>query len=400
MKKLALIAQVPLDSFTGFNILRDIIRAFEKLGMHVEAFSLSTVNKTGYLYGYKQNQVNLPNPEVNNPVSLRIIEFFVLSTLGFKPRIELFGRSKRLTDALHRYNPDIIFLVGTLPAKTMIRYKREDPHVKVITYMDAPSNEFNFALTKSISSNNQSSLAIRYLSKFLKKNYLKYQDHLYSTLIDVSDAFVVPAKQHAKTVLKRFPNARGKIFTAMGSYVTKDKLIKRKRVLTIKKILFMSSYGSAQHTKAMDEIEYKIAPQFPEKEFIIHGHGCPERTSGNVKYSGKYLPLKKLFADIDLCICPLPAGNTGYKIKVFDYLTAGKIVIATTDAFLGFNAIDRYNAIVEDDISKYAGRIRELERNPKLMRKIQDNVYSALKGHYEKDALDFWSKILQIIEAP
>jgi len=207
----------------------------------------------------------------------------------------------------------------------------------------------------------------------------------------------VPAKIHVRKVLESFPNARGKIFSIMGHYVTKDKVIKGKRVTAIKKILFISTYGAAQMTKAMDEIEHKIAPQFPKKEFIIHGHNCPERTSGNVKYSGKYLPLKKLFADIDLCLCPLPGENTGYKIKVFDYFLANKIVIGTTNAFLGFNVVDGYNAIVEDDISKYPDRIRELEKDRKLMNKIQNNVGTALKGHHEKDALKFWSKILKSI---
>src|SRR5208283_1121149 len=110
MKKVAVLSQMPLDSITGSSHLREFIRLFEKLGMHVEVFALSTVNKTEYLYGYRQNQVNLPSPDHNASVTSRVIDFFVLSVFGFKPRMELMSRSKRLTKVLHRYNPNIIFL--------------------------------------------------------------------------------------------------------------------------------------------------------------------------------------------------------------------------------------------------------------------------------------------------
>ncbi len=397
MKRVAILSQLPLDLITGSGHLGYFMRLFKKLGMHVELFSMSTVDKTEDLYGFKQNQVSLPSPDHNATVPARMMDAMVLGTLGFKPRMELMSRSKRFTDALHRYNPDLIFLVDTIFAKTLKRYKREDPRVKIIAYTDAPSNEFNFALTKSISSANQSSAATRYLTKILKKNYLKYQSDLYRTMIDVSDAFVVPAKVHVTMVLKSFPNARGKIFSVMGNYVTKDRIIKGRRATKIKKILFLSTYGPAQINRAMDTVEREIAPQFPDKQFIMHGKHCPERKSGNVIYSGKYLPLKKLFADIDLCICPLPDENTGYKVKVFDYFLANKIVMATTNAFLGFNVIDGYNAVVENDMSKYPDRIRQLEGNKRLMARIQRNAHTALKGHYERDAIKFWSKIFKRI---
>ncbi len=394
-KKLVIVCQITLDSITGSTYLNSFAKLFTKLGMHVEYFSLSDKNAVSDVYGYKQNQVALQNPGISGSVPSRIADFFIMGAFGFKPRIDAFSRSEVLTNALHEYHPDVIFVVDTLFAKTLARYKSEDPNVKIITYTDSPADEFNFTLTKSIGTNNESSRVTKFLKRLLEKKYLKYQARQYSAMIDASDVFVVPAKEHKAEVAKSYPNSRGKLFAIVGSYITKGKLMKRKRVTSIKKILFLSSYGPPAYLKLMDEIEHKMAPQLPDKEFIIHGSGCPERTSGNVSYSGKYLTLERLFADIDLCLCPLLGKNTGFKLKAFDYFKGGKIVIGALQSFLGYNVIDGYNAIVEDDLSKYPERIRQLDKNPKLIKKIQDNVYTALNGCYEEDALRFWSSRLK-----
>lgn len=395
--KMAIVCQITLNKATGSGYLLHFARLFSKLGIHVEIFSLSDSRNTSDIYGFRQNQVNLPNPgSTGSPLS-KAIDFLVLSLFGTKPSINRMSRSRALTDMLHNYKPDILFVVDPLFVKTLQRYKLENPKVRIITYTDSLGSEFNFTFTRSINSNNPSLPMVKLLTKLLKKSYFKYQAKAYRDMIDVSDAFVLPAKYHEEKVLKRFKNAKGKTFSILGSFITKDRVQNSRKIKSIKKILFLSAYSPGPYMAAIHEIETKIAPALPDKQFIIHGPGCPERTTANVKFSGKYLPFDELFNRVDLCLSPLPGENTGYKLKVFDYLAAGMIVMGTTQSFIGYDVTDNINAIIEDNISRYPERIKELDKNPRLLIKIQRNARRVLKHHYEKDAMRQWLEVLRYI---
>lgn len=403
-KRVALVVPRPLNLTTSSleAASKDIADMLTKFGMHVEIFSLSGSDSSSHFYSYKQNRVKVSCYGFDKPSILRFIDFLGFGIFGFKLSIESISRSKHLARVLYKYKPDIIFVTDSLFAKMVQNYKHMyyNSGVKVMAYVDAPDIEFNFSLTKNITSTNSSSFLSRYLKKLLEKKHFRYQTAMYNTLVNVSDAIITPGRSPKERIVRNFPAARNKIFPFLVNYVRGNGIRKQKRAQSIKTILFLSSYGSAPYVEAMDYIRSKLAPEFPEMVFIIHGRDCPDRTVGNVIFSNKYLPLRKLFKEVDLCISPLPRKNPGIKLKVFDYFATGKMVIGTSESFKGFKVLDKFNAIIEDNINVYPDRIRELNENKELMNRIQANVHTALRGHYEKDIYDAWSDVLRYIYKP
>lgn len=399
MKKVALINQYPLIPSSGAreNIYHNMADIFTRLGMHVELFSLSKRNGVSKFFGYKQNELKAYTPQQSGFSLPRLIDFLCLGLFGFRPGIEIMNKSNKLIAALNAYNPDVIIIADEMLAKMMRRYReKKKPTTKIISgNSDAFSISATFGAIDNIATSKFRAFTIKYIKKFLENKYFKYQSSLYQIQIDVSDIFITNADVAQREVLRKFPDARGKIFTISPFYI-KKKIYKKNRYLNqIRNILFLGSCTHGPNAIAVNHITKEIAPKLQDKKFFIHGKGWPEKVSGNVYFSGRSVPFKKIFANIDLCLSPLTTDSIAIKTKIFDYLVADKIIIGTKSSFIGYNITNRFNAIIEDDIRNYYKRIRELEANTSLMRTLQKNIPKGLEGHYEEDVLNGWINVLK-----
>ena len=403
MKKLALLNPYP---FTVINGSREkstlvIIKILRQLGIETEIISLSNKNTTSRALGCKQVEVKTISPNMNGFQASRIAEFSVLAAFGFRPSIEMISRSEQLMRALQRCNPDIIFVQDITFAKVIQRYKERHSKfaVKVVALSDLFSAEKDFETINYLATSKFSKFLINNLQRFVKPNYLRYQKNLYSLQIDMADAFILMDKSYAIEINRNFPNSRGKTHIIFPYYAERHAKYKIKPIQRIRKILFLGSCSHGPNIKAIYNIRTRIAPNMPSKEFIISGKDCPDCQNSNMIYSPPNMPLKKRIDNADLCISPLIERNTGVKTKMFDYFSSGKVVLGTTSSFVGFNAINGVNAIIEDDIDKYPQTIINLEKNKSLLHRIQRNSHTALVGHYKKDLINDWTTMLKNIKA-
>lgn len=136
-----------------------------------------------------------------------------------------------------------------------------------------------------------------------------------------------------------------------------------------------SNYGP---NKAAAERVREIAgqmrsdPQTPGLHFVVAG-GCmaPDQDENFVSLGIVERPvLTALYEEADIVLVPLTEG-TGTSIKSIEALAKGALIISTSIGMRGLDVISEVHCIVEDDLSLYPKRIRDLLNDPEKSRAIR-----------------------------
>lgn len=160
-------------------------------------------------------------------------------------------------------------------------------------------------------------------------------------------------------------------------------------------VFFHGSLGWKPNVEAAQTIIDSIAPRFRSENqnllFLIAGPYPSERLlikakkMSNVKILGYVPNIEEYICAADFCIAPLKTGS-GTKIKILEYLAAGKQVVATSKAVEGMNLSNGEEAwICKDTGEEFIQTIRNVSLS-KHNQKMEEKA---------KEFADFfeWSKI-------
>ncbi|MGC8586773.1 MAG: glycosyltransferase [Candidatus Micrarchaeia archaeon] len=352
MMRVALIRKAPLGTLAGHDkALMRLARLFAEIcSAKEEIFSLGRGFSTRRVQGMTEH---------------------VLGSSGIAGR-------RRMLEELAEFDPKVVIVFDRELAAVAAAYNRlHGDKCSIVVLTDSPDVIYNFALRVD------SVGAPAPVKAILKKIYLWRQMHIYKKMIGVSTHIILPTEEDRKRLVEEIPSAKEKSYVMQLLPV--GKMRKPRTIRRIRKILFVGACDYPPNAEAARIIEEEIAPAVPNKTFYVVGRGCTARSHGNFSCLGEITDeeLQKRLGEADLCIAPLMHG-TGFKSKVLDYLIAGKPVIGTSVAFQGFAARNGFNAIIEDDPTKYAKRIRELDENPELVARLQKNIPSILREFSEK----------------
>lgn len=394
MKKVALINHYPILlplNGTG-KILFNTAEILEYIGMDVELFTSSSKTGTSRLKGkYLQHQCSSPLLMESGHSAARVLDLASLSITGKRPSYERMNVNPTMVKELNDYNPDYIIVIGHVLAKLLNNYvKTAANHPKLIMLTDTPQTIYN-----DYASIENGSKWIRYVSKaLLFKNYVKFHLSYYDSLLHAADAVVTPTDKAKAAISKCYPRAVKKTYAISPFFYEKGKKTKIKT--KIDKILFMGNLPHAPNAEAIEVIENRIAPLLPSKKFIIAGAGMKKETRKNVTFIGAVSNIDRLLADVDLCIAPVIYGS-GRKVKIFDYLAAGKAVIGTAVAFEGYRVKNGINVIEDNNVYKFAETISALEKNTVMFTRIQRNSRSVLSEYSRENIAAKWLRVLKTV---
>jgi len=137
------------------------------------------------------------------------------------------------------------------------------------------------------------------------------------------------------------------------------------------RIVFVGLLSYYPNRDAIDIILHKVAPQFDrDVEFLIIGKNPPPiSTLENVTFTGYVPDVRQYIASSDICISPLRYGS-GTRLKILEYMAMGKPVVSTSKGAEGIDYTHNKNIIIEDNISLFAERIRELIEDEERRRRI------------------------------
>lgn len=170
--------------------------------------------------------------------------------------------------------------------------------------------------------------------------------------------------------------------------------IKKKYNLNGKIVLFMGLPFFKPNKEAIDFLVRNVFPpvnrENPDAELAIIG--------GEIAYKRKWLinpgsiPYEEVPVFIkacDVCVAPIFSGS-GTRLKILEYMAAGKPVVSTTKGAEGITVIkDGENIIIADDANNFAKKIVYLLKNQELAKKIGNEGMQAVIENYS------WQKIMQ-----
>jgi len=212
--------------------------------------------------------------------------------------------------------------------------------------------------------------------------------------IKSSDIVVTPTEFDKDEIAKLSGINKNKIFVIPPVSYRRSEIKKLKPILKIEKIVFVGACNFWPNLEAIEIIKQRIAPKLRDIEFIIVGKGCKPQKEGNVTIIGEVKELEPILKEASAFIAPILSGR-GIKTKVLTYFLHQKPVIGTSLAFRGYKVKDNYNAIIEDNIDRMQKRIYELNRNKKLIFKIQRNSIKAIEDFKISKVKEKWMKVIR-----
>jgi glycosyltransferase involved in cell wall biosynthesis len=191
------------------------------------------------------------------------------------------------------------------------------------------------------------------------------------------DKHVYLANEHSlKEKIVVIPNC---IDTDYYAHVTTDRPI----VNTGKPVvLFIGSLNYLPNRIAAQDIT-RMAKEMQNYSFVIVGTGSAmmENYPENVIFTGFVEDVRPYINAADICIAPLRLGS-GTRVKILEYMAAKKPVISTSKGVEGLE-MDEECIVIENDLMKYEGIIRDLMTDEKKRKMLVDVAFTKVKTQYD-----------------
>ena len=154
-----------------------------------------------------------------------------------------------------------------------------------------------------------------------------------------------------------------------------------------KTIFFHGTLSWYPNLEAANIIVDYLAPKIPEATFLIAGANPPvslvkkiEKTR-NVRYLGYIECLVSWIKASSICIAPILRGG-GTKLKILEYLAAGKPIVATFKAVEGLGIVNYVHGLFYKDINKdFVDGIRRLLNNDQSTEELGRNARKFVKNY-------------------
>ncbi len=126
-------------------------------------------------------------------------------------------------------------------------------------------------------------------------------------------------------------------------------------------------------------------------EFHLAGRNAPERfeaqiSAPGVVYHGEIDHAADFIREHAIFIVPLFSGS-GMRIKLLDYMAAGRATVTTTIGAEGIPVEDGREAFITDQPEEFAAHIIALARNPELCSTIGGNAVTFVKTRFDNQVL-------------
>ena len=398
MKRVAILGYKPLSTpFSGYEkTLLIIARMIQSDNLDIKMFSFGDKDMCIREGQHIEEIVKAPKYHEGGAGIERMLNFASLIFLGYRPALIKLNNNKQMLEKLYAYRPDIIIHGDFILPILLEKYKKMVKNkVMIVSYTDEPGIiEVSFGAVYAGINNEKAYFRLLNVPlSLLKKQYFNYALYMYGKMINVSDYVVTPTELDKKMILKSFDVPKQDIFVIPPVYFEKKMDRVLKTVTSVKKIAFLGNYLFWPNREAVQIIEQKIAPKMQNTKFIIAGARCPKMKMGNVEYVGRVDNVERFLSTVDACIAPILRG-TGMKTKIMDYFLAKRPVIGTPIAFAGYSVKNRVNAIIESNPGKFADKIMELDKDKRMLMRLQNNSMSAIEGLSEEGIRKKWIRVI------
>ena len=129
----------------------------------------------------------------------------------------------------------------------------------------------------------------------------------------------------------------------------------------------------------------------PGIEFHLAGRNAPEKFEAHISapgvvYHGEVADAKDFISKHDIFIVPLFSGS-GMRIKLLDYMAAGKSIVTTTIGAEGIPIVGGHEAFIADQPEEFANHVITLAQSPGLRQTIGQNAREFVKTNFDNQVL-------------
>lgn len=148
----------------------------------------------------------------------------------------------------------------------------------------------------------------------------------------------------------------------------------------------------------------RITSQYPEVQFLIAGHGIPERTqkklnAAGITYLGFVDDIEYYRQKATIMMVPLLSGS-GLKLKILEGLASGIPIITTSIGAEGIEMQNERDFMLAETPAEFVSQTGRFLNDPELREKLSKNARSLIEQKYQWDQkaerLEFFMN--QIIE--
>jgi glycosyltransferase involved in cell wall biosynthesis len=134
-----------------------------------------------------------------------------------------------------------------------------------------------------------------------------------------------------------------------------------------------------------------VLREIPDIEFHLAGRNAPKHFGSQVSapgvvYHGEIEDAAAFIREHPIFIVPVFSGS-GMRIKLLDYLSAGRATVTTTIGAEGIPVSDGRDTFITDEPDKFARHIITLAGNPELCREIGENAKAFIRTHFDNRML-------------
>lgn len=337
-----------------------------------------------YLSGEKcliQLSPNRSNKETDH--GIKIINIKQVRFKGFRKIFEMFRNVFKIVSKIKKISPKCVVLEGAswalynLVLISLLKRTKIDP---LIVYH---AHNVEYLLRKQ-----KSHRLIANITKWAERNLLKKSDII--TAVSENDANDFKELYGEKSLI--VPNGVDiQCFDGVSDNQIKE--IKAKYNLKGKLVLFMGLLAYLPNQEGIDFLINSVFPivrkKSPDLKLVIIG--------GELKSKEKWIlnpgviPFEEipiLVKSCDVCVAPIFSGS-GTRVKILEYMAAGKPVVSTTKGAEGLSVKNRDNIVIADDVENFAEEIVSLVTKPEYSKRIRIQGRMLVRKDYS------WTGIMQ-----
>lgn len=374
--------------------MKTVIVSFYEAYPPISGAATVTYNMTKFLSGEKY-LIQLSDDKRNKKIdgNINLINIRHISNNRLIKAVNLALQFPIIIKKIKQINPEVIILEGASWALyyLILFYLLKINRIKAKVIYHAHNVEYLLRKQK----NNR---IIAMITKWAEGNIMKKSG--LSTAVSEVDALNFKRLYRIKPFI--LPNG---VDVERFERVNDDQInkIKTKYNLNGKVILFMGLTSFKPNKEAIDFLINDVFPnvikECPDAKLAVIG--------GDIKYKNKWLinpgiiPFEEIPIFIqacDVCVAPIFSGS-GTRLKILEYMAAGKPVVSTTKGAEGIIVEDGENIILADDEKSFTVKITCLLENQKLTVKIGNQGKALVGANYswQKIVQDFNEKILCLL---
>lgn len=364
--------------------MKTIVVSFYEAFPPVSGAAAVTYSVAKYLPGEKY-LIQLSDDKRNNRIdgNINLINIRHISNNRLIKAVNLALKFPIIIRKIRQIYPEIIILEGAswalyyLILFYLVKLTKID--VKIIYH----AHNVEYLLRKQ-----KNNTIIAMITKWAEGNIMKKSD--LSTAVSEADALNFERIYGIKPLI--LPNG---VDVERFEKVTEEEIhkIKEQYGLRGEVVLFMGLPAFKPNKEAIDFLINSVFPpvvkEFREAKLAIIG--------GDIEYKRDWLinPGTISFEEVpafikacDVCVVPIFSGS-GTRLKILEYMAAGRPVISTTKGAEGIAIKDGENILIADDANTFIEKILFLSKHPEIGEKIGNKGKALVRSNYS------WQKIIQ-----